>query len=198
MKKRNYVVAISLIALLGQTGGLSAMDWARQKAGSAKTATQKATGWTKQKASASVDSLYKKAKDFVKEVKTLKRCHKDGDCTPAQYRKIKRMGVALAVTATAVVVGVGIGTTALGFGLKDRLSNNDQDLSFIDKELVTRAKVQNKESIMVMLPESSIDRRVYTLRGLEVAKEEIKNNTSLDLMDKKEIRERLELFIKSL
>ncbi len=113
MKKRNYVVAISLIALLGQTGGLSAMGWARQKAGKAKVAT--------------VDSLYKKSKDFVKEVKTLKRCHKAGDCTSAQYRKIKRMGAAVAVTAAAVAVGVGIGASfGAGAVVQERQELKDQ------------------------------------------------------------------------
>ncbi len=161
MKKRNYVVAISLIALLGQTGGLSAMDWAREKAGRAKAAT--------------VDSLYKKSKDFVKEVRTLKRCHKAGDCTSAQYRKIKRMGAAVAVTAAAVAIGVGIGATAVGFGVSRHRAQTKEQIYQKFPELIQGSHNLPRNIAINEILDKAIKRK-KTLAGLE---QEIADNKAL-------------------
>ncbi len=98
MKKRNYVVAVGMIALLIQNGACAmegegrmrrAGRWVGEKAAQAKEAT--------------LDKLVKEARDFAKDVRKFRKCRKAGTCSPELISRVRRDAAGLVTLVTSAL-----------------------------------------------------------------------------------------------
>ncbi len=93
MKKRNYVVTVSMIALLIQSSGIGAME-------------------KKEAVAAKIDALEQNARTILSELGELRKCYPAGTCSKDRYARLRSLGkkvaIGIAAVAGAAVVAGGI------------------------------------------------------------------------------------------